>query len=77
MTDWHVDKNAEAKTMVITAEFKASITNVWQLGWMSSRTSDRHMRERPLDNTSGPSLTCLGAPTGTRSSSRRLSVGDR
>lgn len=22
MTDWHVDKNAEAKTMVITAELK-------------------------------------------------------
>ena len=31
MTVWNVDKNAEAKTMVITAEFKTSITNVWQL----------------------------------------------
>ena len=31
MTVWNVDKNAEAKTMVITAEFKASVANVWQL----------------------------------------------
>ena len=36
MTIWHVDKNAEAKTMVITAEFRASITNVWQL-WADPR----------------------------------------
>ncbi len=28
MTVWSVDKNAEAKTMVITAEFTASIANV-------------------------------------------------
>jgi hypothetical protein len=31
MTDWNVDTNADAKTMTITAEFKTSITNVWQL----------------------------------------------
>ena len=40
MTVWNVDKNAEAKTMVITAEFKASITNVWQL-WADPRLLER------------------------------------
>jgi uncharacterized protein YndB with AHSA1/START domain len=36
MTVLHVDKNAGAKTMVITAEFKTSITNVWRL-WADPR----------------------------------------
>jgi polyisoprenoid-binding protein YceI len=40
MTVWNVEKNAEAKTMVITAEFKASITNVWQL-WADPRLLER------------------------------------
>ncbi len=40
MTVWNVDKNAEAKTMVITAEFKTSITNVWQL-WADPRRRER------------------------------------
>ena len=40
MTVWNVDKNAEAKTMVITAEFKASITTVWQL-WADPRLLER------------------------------------
>ena len=40
MTVWKVDKNAEAKTMVITAEFKASIANVWQL-WADPRLLER------------------------------------
>ena len=40
MTVWNVDKNAEAKTMVITAEFKASIANVWQL-WADPRLLER------------------------------------
>ena len=40
MTVWNVDKNAEAKTMVITAEFKTSITNVWQL-WADPRLLER------------------------------------
>ena len=40
MTVWSVDKNAEAKTMVITAEFKTSITNVWQL-WADPRLLER------------------------------------
>jgi uncharacterized protein YndB with AHSA1/START domain len=40
MTVCHVDTNAEAKTMVITAEFKASITNVWQL-WADPRLLER------------------------------------
>src|ERR1700728_2657563 len=31
MTVWKVDKNAETKTMVITAELKTSITNVWRM----------------------------------------------
>jgi uncharacterized protein YndB with AHSA1/START domain len=40
MTVWNVDKNAEAKTMVTTAEFKTSITNVWQL-WADPRLLER------------------------------------
>jgi uncharacterized protein YndB with AHSA1/START domain len=40
MTVWNVDKNAEAKTMVITAAFKTSITNVWQL-WADPRLLER------------------------------------
>ena len=40
MTVCSVDKNAAAKTMVITAEFKASITNVWQL-WADPRLLER------------------------------------
>jgi uncharacterized protein YndB with AHSA1/START domain len=40
MTVWNVDKNAEAKTMVISAEFKTSITNVWQL-WADPRLLER------------------------------------
>ena len=40
MTVWSVDKNAEAKTMVITAEFTASIANVWQL-WADPRLLER------------------------------------
>src|SRR5215510_12758005 len=40
MTVWNVDKNAEARTMVITAEFKASITKVWQL-WADPRLLER------------------------------------
>jgi uncharacterized protein YndB with AHSA1/START domain len=40
MTVWRVDKNAEAKTMVITAEFTASITTVWQL-WADPRLLER------------------------------------
>ncbi len=40
MTIWNVDKNAEAKTMVITAEFTASIARVWQL-WADPRLLER------------------------------------
>jgi len=40
MTVRNVDKNAEAKTMVITAEFKTAITNVWQL-WADPRLLER------------------------------------
>jgi uncharacterized protein YndB with AHSA1/START domain len=40
MTVWSVDKNAEAKTMVITAEFTASIAKVWQL-WADPRLLER------------------------------------
>jgi uncharacterized protein YndB with AHSA1/START domain len=40
MTVSSVDKNAEAKTMVITTEFKASMTNVWQL-WADPRLLER------------------------------------
>ena len=40
MTVWSVDKNPEAKTMVITAEFNTSITNVWQL-WADPRLLER------------------------------------
>ena len=40
MTVWSVDKNAEAKTMVITAEFTASIANVWRL-WADPRLLER------------------------------------
>ena len=40
MTVWNVDKNAEAKTMVISAEFKTSVANVWQL-WADPRQLER------------------------------------
>ncbi|MET0422079.1 MAG: SRPBCC domain-containing protein [Acidimicrobiia bacterium] len=40
MTVWSVDKNPEAKRMVITAEFTASIANVWQL-WADPRLLER------------------------------------
>jgi uncharacterized protein YndB with AHSA1/START domain len=40
MTVWNVDKNPEAKTMVITAEFTASITTVWRL-WADPRLLER------------------------------------
>jgi uncharacterized protein YndB with AHSA1/START domain len=40
MIVWNFEKNAEAKTMVITAEFKTSITNVWQL-WADPRLLER------------------------------------
>jgi uncharacterized protein YndB with AHSA1/START domain len=40
MTVWHVDKHPEAKTMVITAEFRASISDVWQL-WADPRLLER------------------------------------
>jgi uncharacterized protein YndB with AHSA1/START domain len=40
MTVWSVDKNAEAKTMVITAEFTASIANVLRL-WADPRLLER------------------------------------
>ena len=40
MTVCNVDKNAEAKTMVITAEFRTSIINVWQL-WADPRLLER------------------------------------
>ncbi len=40
MTVWKVDKNTQAKSMVFTAEFKTSITNVWQL-WADPRLLER------------------------------------
>ena len=40
MTVWNVEKNAAAKTMVITAEFKTPIINVWQL-WADPRLLER------------------------------------
>ena len=40
MTICNVDKNAEAMTMVITAEFKASMASVWQL-WADPRLLER------------------------------------
>lgn len=40
MTIKSVDKNADAKTMVITAEFTASIVHVWQL-WADPRLLER------------------------------------
>lgn len=40
MTVLHVDKNAEAKTMVITAEFTTSISNVWRM-WADPRLLER------------------------------------
>jgi uncharacterized protein YndB with AHSA1/START domain len=43
MTVWSVDKNAEAKTMVITAEFTAPVANVWQL-WADPRLLERWWR---------------------------------
>ena len=40
MTVWNVDKNAASKTMVVTAEFNASITKVWEL-WADPRLLER------------------------------------
>ena len=40
MTVWKIDKNAEARTMVITAEFEAPIADVWQL-WADPRLLER------------------------------------
>ena len=40
MTVWSVDKNPEAKTMVITAEFTAPVARVWQL-WADPRLLER------------------------------------
>jgi len=40
MTVWNIDKNAEAKTLVITAEFRASVTDVWRL-WADPRLLER------------------------------------
>jgi uncharacterized protein YndB with AHSA1/START domain len=40
MSVWNVDKNPEANTMVVTAEFTASVTNVWQL-WADPRLLER------------------------------------
>jgi len=40
MTVCNVDKKPEAKTMVITAEFKTSITSVWRL-WADPRLLER------------------------------------
>jgi uncharacterized protein YndB with AHSA1/START domain len=40
MTVWSVDKNPEAKTMVITAEFTAPVALVWQL-WADPRLLER------------------------------------
>jgi uncharacterized protein YndB with AHSA1/START domain len=40
MTVCNIEKNAEARTMVITAEFKASMTKVWQL-WADPRLLER------------------------------------
>ena len=40
MTVWKVDKDGEARTMVITAEFRTSLRNVWQL-WADPRLLER------------------------------------
>jgi uncharacterized protein YndB with AHSA1/START domain len=40
MSVWNLDKNVEAKTIVITAEFKASLASVWQL-WADPRLLER------------------------------------
>ena len=40
MTVWSVDKNAASKTLVITAEFSASIADVWRL-WADPRLLER------------------------------------
>jgi len=40
MTVRTIEKDAEARTMVITAEFKASVTDVWQL-WADPRLLER------------------------------------
>lgn len=40
MTVRSIEKNSETKTMVITAEFKTSIRNVWQL-WADPRLLER------------------------------------
>jgi uncharacterized protein YndB with AHSA1/START domain len=40
MTITRIDKNPDAKTMVVTAEFTASVTDVWQL-WANPRLLER------------------------------------
>jgi len=40
MTMWSVQKNAAARTMVITAEFTTSVADVWQL-WADPRLLER------------------------------------
>lgn len=40
MTVWNVDKNAAARTMVITAEFETPVSDVWQL-WADPRLLER------------------------------------
>ena len=40
MTIWNIEKHAEARTMVITAEFDASVADVWQL-WADPRLLER------------------------------------
>ena len=40
MTGWRVDKNPEAKTLVISAEFEASVGHVWRL-WADPRLLER------------------------------------
>ena len=40
MTAWHFDKNAEAKTLGVTATFPASVADVWQL-WADPRLLER------------------------------------
>jgi uncharacterized protein YndB with AHSA1/START domain len=70
MTVWSIDKNAEAKTMVITAEFTASIVKVWQL-WADPRLLERWWGPpglpatfEPHDLTPGGTITYfMSAPT--------------
>jgi uncharacterized protein YndB with AHSA1/START domain len=73
MTVWSVDKNPAAKTMVITAEFTASIASVWQL-WADPRLLEQWWGppEFPatfeqLDLTPGGKITYyMSGPDGDR-----------